>query len=62
MLKAAVMETMLYGSVTWSPAVAHLAQLRTAHHRLLLRCLAYKRKRRNGHHMLAYADALAKTG
>ena len=61
MLKAEVMETMLYGCVTWSPTVAHLAILRTAHYRLLLRCIGWKRKRRDGYHKLRYADALAKT-
>ena len=42
--------------------MAHFPILRTAHHRLLLRCIGWKRKRRDGHHMLSYADALAKTG
>ena len=37
MIEVAVMENMLYRCVTWSPASAHLAILRTAHHRLLLR-------------------------
>ena len=32
MLKAEVMETILYGCVTWSPTVAHLAIVRTTHH------------------------------
>ena len=53
---------MFYGFVTWSPTVAHLAILRTAPHRLLLRCIGWRRKRRDGYHMLSYADALAKTG
>ena len=43
MLKAEVMEIMLYGCVTWSPTVAHLAILRTAHRRLLLRCIGLKK-------------------
>ena len=42
--------------------MAHLAILRTAHHRLLLRCVGWKIKHRDGYHMLSYADALAKTG
>ena len=61
MLKAEVMETMLYGCVTWSPTVTHLAILRTAHHRLLLRCIRWKKKRRDGYHMLSYTDSLANT-
>ena len=61
MLKAKVIETILYGCVTWSPAVAHLAITRKPHHRLLLRCIGWKRKHSDGHHMLSYADALPKT-
>ena len=59
MLKAEVMETMLYG---WSPTVAHLAILHNTHHRLLLRCIGWKRKHGYGYHVLSYADALSKTG
>ena len=62
MLKAEVMETMLYDEcVTWSPTVPHLAILRTAHHRFLLRCVGWNRKPRHGYHMLSYPDALART-
>ena len=61
MRKAEVMETM-YEYVACSPTVGHLAILRTAHHRLLLRCIVgQKIKRRDGSHTLSYADALAKT-
>ena len=62
MLKAEVMKTSLYGCVTCSPTVAYLSLLSTAHHRLLLRCIGWKKKRRESYHMLPYADALAKTG
>ena len=62
MLKAEVIETLLYGCVTWSPTVAHLAIPRTDHHRLLLRCIGWKKKRRDGCHMLSYTDALANIG
>ena len=48
--------------VTWSPPMAHLAILWTAHHRFLLRCIGYKRKPRHGYLIFSYADALAKTG
>ena len=44
MLKAEVMETLLYGCVTWTLGQEHFAELRTAHHNLLLRiigCLLY---------------------
>ena len=49
MLEAEEVETMLYGCVTWSPTVAHLALLWTAHRRLLLRCIGWKRKPRDGY-------------
>ena len=42
--------------------MAHLAILRAAHHRLLLRCIGWKDERCDGYHMLTYAYALAKTG
>ena len=42
--------------------MAHLAILRKTHHRLLLRCIGWKRKHGDGYHVLSYADALAKTG
>ena len=50
-LKAEVMETM-YGCVTWNTTVAHLAILRTAHHRFLLRCIEWKRNCHDGYHIL----------
>ena len=51
MLRVEVMETMLCGWDTWSPTVAHLTVLRTSHHRLLLRCIGWKRKHRDGYHI-----------
>ena len=60
MLKTEV--TIIYGCVTSSPTVAHLAILRTAHHWLLHRCLRWKRRPRDGYHVPSYADALAETG
>ena len=62
MLKAEVMETMLYECVTWSPTVAHLAIPRKTHHRLLLRCIGWKWKHNDGYHMLSYAGVIAKIG
>ena len=62
MPNAGVVEIMLYVCVRWSPTVAHLAILRTDHHQLVLRCIAWKRKRRDGYGMLSYPDTLAKTG
>ena len=42
LLKAETMEALLYGCMTWAPRNAHYRQLRTAHHRLLLRVIGYR--------------------
>ena len=39
MLRAEILETMLYGCVTWSPRECHYGTLRRAHHRFLTRCI-----------------------
>ena len=39
MLRPEVLETMLYGYVTWSPRACHYDTLRRAHHRCLARCI-----------------------
>ena len=39
MLRAEVLETMLYGCVTWSPRACQYDTLRQAHHRFLTRCI-----------------------
>ena len=39
MLIAEVLETMLYGCVTWSPRACHYDTLRRAPHRFLTRCI-----------------------
>ena len=57
-----VVVTMPYGCMTMNLAVTHLAILRTAHDRWLVRYIAQKIKRRDGCHMLSCADALVKTG
>ena len=41
-IRAEVLETMLYGCVTWSPRACHYdTTLRRAHHRLLTRCIGW---------------------
>ena len=62
MLKAEVMETMLYGYVKWSPTVSHLAILRTAHTDCSSAESDGRGKYRDGYHIRSYEDALAKTG
>ena len=42
MLRYEVLETMLYGCVTWSPRACHYDTLRRAHHRFLTRCISWK--------------------
>ena len=60
LLNAEVVETLLYGCMTWSPNKPDYDRLRRVHHFMLLRCLGW-RKRKRDDHTLSYADALAKT-
>ena len=61
MLRAEVLETMLYGCVTWSPRACHYDTLRRARHRLLTRCIVW-RKHNRADHLISYLDTLVKTG
>ena len=61
MLRAEVLETMLYDCVTWSPHACHYDTLRRAHHRLLTRCISW-RKHNRADHSISYLDTLLKTG
>ena len=49
LLKTEVMETLLYGCVTWAFGLEHFAKLRTAHHNLLLRIIGFQRRQRTDH-------------
>ena len=60
LLKAEVVETLLYGCMTWSPNKPDYDRLRRVHHSMLLRCLGWWKRKRDDH-TLSYADALAKT-
>ena len=55
------METLLYGCMTWAPRNAHYRQLRTTHHKLLLRVIGYHYVH-GTHRKMSYAKALKKTG
>ena len=57
MLKPEVLNTLRYGCITWSPSKADYGRLRKAHHQILLRCLGW-RKRKREDHILSYANAL----
>ena len=60
LLKAEVVETLIYGCMTWSPKKPDYDRLRRVHRSMLLRCLRW-RKRKRDDHTLSYADALAQT-
>ena len=60
LLKAEVVETLLYGCMTWGPKKPDYDRLRRVHCSMLLRCLGW-RKRKHDDHTLLYADALAQT-
>ena len=49
MLEAEVLETLLYGCVTWSPSKTDYGRLRKAHHQMLLRCLGWRKRKREDH-------------
>ena len=61
MLRAEVLETMLYGRVTWSPRACHYDMLRRTHHRLFTRCIGW-RKHNRADHPISYLDTLIETG
>ena len=61
MLRAEVLETMLYGCVTWSSRACHYGMLRRAHHRFLTRCIG-RREHNRADHPISYLDMLIKTG
>ena len=61
MLRAEVLETMLYGYVTWSPRACHYDTLRRAHYRFLTCCIGWRKHNRDDH-PISYLDTLVKTG
>ena len=61
MLRAEVLETMLYGCVTWSPRACHYDTLHRPHHRFLTRCIGW-RKHNRADHPTSYLDTFLKTG
>ena len=61
MLKAEVLETMLYGCVTWSPRASHFDALLRAHHSFLTRCIGWRKHNRIDH-PISYLDTLVKMG
>ena len=60
MLIAEVLETMLYGCVTWSPRACHYDTMRRAHHRFLTNSIGWQNNNRI-HQSILYLDTLMKT-
>ena len=60
MLRAEILETMLYDCVTWSPRACHYERLRRAHHKFLTRCISWRKHNRTDH-PISYLDTLIKT-
>ena len=61
MTRAEVLETMLYGCVTWSPCACHYDTLRRAHHSFRTRCIGWQNNNR-ADHPISYMEMLIKTG
>ena len=61
MLRSEVLETMLYGCATWSPRACNYDTLRRAHHKLLTRCIGWRRHN-CADHPIFYLDTLVKAG
>ena len=62
LFKAEVMEAMLYGCATWTMRSQDFSSLRTAHQKLLLRIIVFRRKDRIGYKPLSYREVLERTG
>ena len=62
LFKAEVMEPMLYGCATWTMRSQDFSSLRTAHHKLLLRVIVFRRKNRTGYKPLSYREVFRRTG
>ena len=60
MLKAEVVETLLYGCVTWTLGKEHFAELRMARHSFLRRIIGFQRRQRTDHVIISYAMILKK--
>ena len=59
-LRAEVLETMLYGCVTWSLHACHYDTLRRAHEKFLTHCIGWRRHNR-ADHPISYLKTLIKT-
>ena len=62
LLKAGVMEATLYECATWTMRSQGFSSLRTAHHKVLMRIIGFRRKDRTGYKPLSYREVLERTG
>ena len=60
MLRVEVLETMMYGCITWSPRACHYNTLRRAQHSFLTRCIG--RENSPTDDSIFYLNTFAKTG
>ena len=60
--KAEVVEAMLYGCATWTMRFQDFSSLHTAHHKLLLHVIGFRRKDRTGYKPLSYREVLERSG
>ena len=62
LFKAEVMEAMLYGCATWTMRSQDWSSLRTAHLKLRLRIIGFRRKDRTQYKPLSYGEVFERTG
>ena len=62
LFKVEVMEAMLYGCASWTMRSQDFSSLRTAHHKLFLRIIGFRRNDRTGYKPLSYREVLERTG
>ena len=59
LLKSEVIEALLYGVETWTMVKTHYEFMRKLHYHFLMRCIGFKKRRRNGHPWrMSYREAL----
>ena len=61
MLRAEVLETIMYGCVAWGPRACHYDTRRRAHNSFLTRCIGWRNNNRTDH-PISYLDTTLKTG
>ena len=62
LFKVEVMEAILYGCATWAMRFQDFSSPLTAHHKLLLRIIGFRRKGHTGYKPLSYGEVLERTG